>query len=649
MSVDDPKREHDALRAELADARARLATLEADCAARQKSLDEAVEAGRRSFREIFNGVVTAIGIHEIPTGRILDANQAMFDLFGCSREEVLDPSFWEKVTLDPPYDTAAAVALLNEVAKGDSRTVQWPVRRRNGEKFWIEAVLKRSVIGGTPCVVSLSTDITKRRLAEESLAESQRKLSNAVTIAKLGYWEYDVANNLFTFDDHFYAIFHTTAEKVGGYKMSPDRYASLFVPPDDAHKVADEIRLAIEAQEPSFNRYVEHRILRADGTTGYIAVHYFVVKDEQGRTVKTYGANQDITDRKLAEEALKASEENYREIFNATMNAIFVHEIPTGRILDVNQTMLEMFGMTREEALASTVEELSAGCPDFTQKEAVGLINKAATNGPRKFEWHSRGKNGRTFWAEVTLRRAMIGGVPRVLALVNDITDWKKARERLIEEQHTLRQLLEAQERERRLIAYEIHDGVAQQLAAAAMYCSAFEQLSQSDPQQAMESHETGVIMLQKALAETRRLIRGLRPVVLDESGLVAAIENLCSDLREREGIEIAYLHEVHFDRLDPAVENSLFRIVQESLTNAGRYSGTKKILVRLVQEADRLIVEIQDWGRGFDVSKVDAERFGLKGIRERASLLGGRATVESAPGSGTRIRVEMPLDGIQA
>jgi len=769
--VDDQRLEIDVLKAELAEARSHVASLEARDAARQRRFEETLEACKRNYREIFNAAMTGICVHEIPSGRILDANQALIDMFGYSREETLSPAFWDRATLGSPYDARAAIAVINKAATEGRQTLQWPVRRANGEQFWVEVTLKQAVIGGVPCVVSLSSDITDRLRAEKQLVESQRKLSTAVSIARLGYWEYDVTNDLFTFDDHFYAVFHTTAEQMGGYTMSAARYAAIFVHPDDAHMVADEVRAAIEADDPGYSRQLEHRILYADGGTGYMAVRFYVVKDEKGRTIKTYGANQDITDRKRAEEALRASEQNYREIFDGTMNAIFVHEIPSGRVLDVNQTMLDMFGCSRDEALTMSfwkkvsvgppytpadairlirkavaegqqtvqwpvrrangdpfwvevvvkpaiiggapralvlmnditerwrsqealkaseqsyreifdatmdavfiheiptgrivdvnqtmldmyrvsrdealtlnIEQLSGGASPYSQKEAVALVNKAANEGPQTFEWRSRRRNGETFWAEVILRRATIGGVPRVLALVRDITDRKESQQHLLEERETLRQLLESQERERRLIAYEIHDGLAQQLAAATMYCSAFDQLRESDPEGAARSHEAGAIMLQKALAEARRLISGLRPAVLDDSGLIAAVGSLALDLQAREGIEVEFTEDVRFERLDPVWENSLFRIAQESLTNAARYSGTKRIRIGLIQQADRLILEVQDWGSGFDPQKVRQECFGLKGIRERAALLGGTATIDSSLGEGTRIHVEVPM-----
>ncbi len=142
----------------------------------------------------------------------------------------------------------------------------------------------------------ITRDITDRKHAEIKQKELQSHLVNALEIAHLGPWEYDAIKDLFTFNDYFYKVFGTTAEKAGGYVMKSEEYAGRFIHPDDIHLLAEASRKAIETDEPEYSQQLEHRIIYADGNVGYINVRVFVVKDESGRTVKTYGVNQDITE-----------------------------------------------------------------------------------------------------------------------------------------------------------------------------------------------------------------------------------------------------------------------------------------------------------------------------------------------------------------
>jgi len=149
----------------------------------------------------------------------------------------------------------------------------------------------------------------------EELRTSQAYLSNALRIAKLGHWEYDVAGDLFTFSDECYALFRTSAEQMGGYTMPSARYAELFVHPDDVSVVATETQKAIETTDPNFSRQLEHRMIYADGESGHIAVRFFIEKDSEGRTVRTFGVNQDITGQKRAETELRQTNTLLREAF----------------------------------------------------------------------------------------------------------------------------------------------------------------------------------------------------------------------------------------------------------------------------------------------------------------------------------------------
>ncbi|MBU1054242.1 MAG: PAS domain S-box protein [Proteobacteria bacterium] len=149
-------------------------------------------------------------------------------------------------------------------------------------------------------------DIERKRTDKEQ-ENLQVKLANALEMAHLASWEYDAINDLFTFNDYFYKIFHTTADQAGGYTMSLAEYFRRFVHHDDISYLEEESRKAIEANASQYK--LEHRIFYADGTIGYISVLCSVIRDANGQILKTYGVNQDITERKKAEDRLRESEE----------------------------------------------------------------------------------------------------------------------------------------------------------------------------------------------------------------------------------------------------------------------------------------------------------------------------------------------------
>ncbi|MFH2047231.1 MAG: PAS domain S-box protein [Pseudomonadota bacterium] len=147
----------------------------------------------------------------------------------------------------------------------------------------------------------------ERKRADKEQENLQVKLANAIEMAHLGSWECDAINEIFTFNDHFYKIFRTTADQAGGYTMSFAEYFRKFVHPDDMPYIEEVLRKAMEANSSQYK--MEHRIFYADGTIGYISVLCSIIRDANGQIVKTYGVNQDITERKKAEDRLRESEE----------------------------------------------------------------------------------------------------------------------------------------------------------------------------------------------------------------------------------------------------------------------------------------------------------------------------------------------------
>jgi len=207
-----------------------------------------------------------------------------------------------------------------------------------------------------------------------------------------------------------------------------------FVHPEDLPRMREYHRLR-RVYPGAAPRSYEFRFLSARGELRNV----WITTDVIPGTKRSVASLLDITALKQKEEAVRVAEAYYRAIFEAANDAIFIHDPETGRILDVNPKMTEMFGYTAAEARRLTVEDLSAGVPPYTQREAMAWIKKAAAGEPQLFEWLARDRQGRLFWVEVNLKRAALGGHDVLLAIVRDITGAKEIRARLAEERERFR------------------------------------------------------------------------------------------------------------------------------------------------------------------------------------------------------------------
>jgi signal transduction histidine kinase len=222
------------------------------------------------------------------------------------------------------------------------------------------------------------------------------------------------------------------------------------------------------------------------------------------------------------------------------------------------------------------------------------------------------------------------------------MSDRKSAR--LRRERQRLKHLVLLHERDRKMIGYDIHDGLAQQLAGAMLQLQSHVDQKQVNPIEAARSFEAAISLLREALVECRQLINGLDMPALRDLGIVGAIGGLVRKCEEHGGVKIAFRHQVTFKSLARPLETAVFRIIQEIVTNACRHSGSERVRVRLEQRDSRLRICVRDYGCGFDPEQIKNERLGLRGIRERVRLSHGRIAIRSAQGHGTRVTVELPL-----
>ncbi|MBA2115768.1 PAS domain-containing sensor histidine kinase [Bremerella alba] len=338
------------------------------------------------------------------------------------------------------------------------------------------------------------------------------------------------------------------------------------------------------------------------------------------------------------EAQLSESDKRFRTMVETTPIPVVISDMETGRVLTGNRALADAFATSYETLQEQMTGEFYA---DPAQRQA--LLDRVVSGGSiRGRTMKLKTAEGNIWWAAVYLDRINFAGRTALLACFLDISVRKQREEEILRDRRALRRLLDTNERDRRLIAYEIHDGVVQDMTGALMFLQTGLSLIPSDTDGHQELSR-GTQLLSNGIGEIRRLLNGLRPLSLEQGGVIAALDDLVTRLTE-EGFMVDFYHDVQFERLAPSLEMAIYRTIQEGVNNARKHSDTHHARVTIQQEDKTILLRIADQGCGFDPSQVDPSRCGLSGIHERASLLGGTAQIETSLGKGTTISVTLPL-----
>jgi PAS domain S-box-containing protein len=371
----------------------------------------------------------------------------------------------------------------------------------------------------------------------------------------------------------------------------------------------------------------------------------FRVVDQDGETVRHGVVITDLRGIKRTEEKLRQSEAKYRALVESSPDAVIMTDL-TGRVIFASREAAAWYGA--EDPLEMTDRSVLEFVPETERDRLAKHVSRLAGEGVLKsVEYPCLRRDGSTYPAEASssVIRDGTGEPVALMAVYRDITERKQAQKAIRREQEAATRLLQASDRDRKLITFEIHDGVAQRLAGALLHFQAISEQERGVSQQVRANFDAGLQALREAAAETRSLMNRTRTPTLDKFGVRTAIADLIDQFMGRANApEITYLCEARFKRLEPVLENTIFRVAQEAITNACNHSKSEMVRVTLLQRGDELTLEVRDDGIGFDTSKVIQERFGLDGIRERTRLLGKDLKIESAPGKGTLIRATFPL-----
>ncbi len=365
------------------------------------------------FRTLAEATFEGISLSE--SGVILDVNDQLAEMLGWPRRELIGRPVLEFVA--PGHRHVVADSLRHSL----TGPYEHLLLRRDGTTVPVE-IRARVLAAGDRCLrLTAIRDITERIRAEEALRQLSRADEEALRVARMGHWEYDVADGMFTFNDRYYALHGVTAGDVGGYRMSAERFARDFVPPDYSDTVGDAIRQAMETADPGFQLQFEGRILRAGGEARWVTVWFRIEKDAQGRTTRLYGVNQDITERKHAEERLRFTQ---YAIDRSGEAAIWTG--PDGRVTYANDATCRSLDYTRDEMLTLKVSDFS---PDLPPETWTAHWEDIKRRGSATFETRHRDRSGRVFPVEARVNFVEFEGREYRCAFVRDLSERRKAEE----------------------------------------------------------------------------------------------------------------------------------------------------------------------------------------------------------------------------
>jgi PAS domain S-box-containing protein len=407
-----------------------------------------------------------------------------------------------------------------------------------------------------------------------------------------------------------------------------------------ADGLAASLREVLTTQEPVVD--VEVRFTSKEGREA-IASTSAVIIDLDGEPCYLWAAN-DITERKHAEEALQASEIRFSIAFDSNPMLATISMLEGGRFLAVNDSFVALTGYSREEAVGHTALELNLW-PNLEDRRRVMEKLKKESR-VRDFDASIRLKNGEQRLLELSVEKIELDGQVCLLHVANDVTLRKRAEEAL---RALSARLHSAREEEGTRIAREIHDelggaltGLKWDLEKIDNTLNAAAESNLADVHRRIGNMTT---LLETTINTVRRISSELRPGVLDDLGLVAAIEWQVEQFQSRSGIKCHWTNNAEEIELSREKATAVFRILQEILTNVLRHADAANLYVKLGRSKNFFELEVRDDGRGITESQiVNSRSLGLLGMKERALLVNGEVRITGKEGIGTTVVVRVPL-----
>ena len=643
----------------------RLETLEAEHLRAEKLLRQAEEEKQAILDSLLEHVV----YHDMEM-RVLWANRAACESAGKTLEELEGRYCYEVWAKRSNPCTKCPVKRARKTGHPHALEKKTP----DGRFWYIQASPVIDTNGDIVGMVELTLEITERKRAEEELRESEERYRALAEQSLVGFWQTTLEGYTIYINPAMCAMLEIKTPE----ELSGKTYHSFY---DSENLKIIRRELAKRPEGISSNYEVE--IIGKNGRGRNVMISGAPIFSEEGKLQSVIGTFTDTTERKRAEEALRKSRdvlerrvqertaellkrneqlkreiENRKHVEDALRGSeqilkVILAASPVGiclvrnRIIDwTNQAMYRIWGYQEGSLLGKSAKVLY---PDVKEYKRVGdqFYSEIEHKGAGQVETRWVTKDGRDISCYLQGCSLDPSDISKgVIVAAMDITEHKQAEKQI---QTLSQQLIHAQERERQMISYELHDSIAQNLSALKISCETFFDGQSEIPPELSEKRMKLSKLIEQTLTVVRNLAYDLRPPGLDEMGLIQAIEMYCEEFSENSGVKVDFQPAgIHKLDLGFDAEIHLYRLVQEGLNNIRKHADAEQATVKLIGIFPNIILRIEDNGKGFDVKARELalgkeKRMGLRSMKERVNLLGGQMTIQSRPMQGTKVFIKIP------
>ena len=562
-------------------------------------------------------------------GKFYRWNKNFLDVTGYSNGEM---STLHPADLFNDDEKASAQATINNVFTHGKDDLEAGFRCKDGSTipyFFNGRIIRYQ---GELCLLGVGIDISEKVKSQQQLLQSEEKYRTIIEQASDGIFISNIEGE--------YLDVNSRGSKLTGYSREELLQKTVFdlMEPKDVEKYPSKIAALLNG-EVVIN---ERNFVCKNGSFLEVEISAQILAD--GRILSMV---RDITERKKIVEALKTSEHKYRLLFEQNPMPMWMLSIPQRQFLDVNKAAIDFYGYSKKEFLKMTAY-------DIRPVNEIDTLKNYPSEGKMGIHhagiWTHQKKDSSLVQMDVLTHDIFYEGADARLILVIDVTEKIKAEVALQQSREEFRELAthleKVREMERTHIAREIHDELGQQLTGLKMDISWLNKRIKSEDVAIKTKIAETITLIDTTVKTVRRISTALRPSILDDLGLVAAMEWQSEDFEKRSEIICNFSSNVSIADVEPDVATGIFRIYQECLTNVLRHAAATKLTSFLQIKDNLLVLHITDDGQGFLINEIGHKKtLGLLGMKERALLMGGSYEITSNPGKGTSVIIIVPLN----